>query len=238
MNLHAALRESCDVYFYHARPEARHRAIARDARLSASALATGIDLQGEKTGLVPDDAWSLATRKHPWYPGETISVSIGQGPLLMTPLQMAVLIGGDRQRRRTASRRTWFATARCPAPQRLAAIDPDALAHRARRPVGGGQRAGAPARWPSCPGVEIAGKTGTVQVIAQRTWTDNATLPFEHRDHAWFASFAPAGAGETPEVVIVVFVEHGGGGSRAAAPVAKAIYETYFREHLDHPRPL
>ena len=71
-------------------------------------------------------------------------------------------------------------------------------------------------------GLDIAGKTGTVQVVAQETWIDSATLPWEQRDHAWFASYAPAG---DPRLVVVVFVEHGGKGSRAAAPVAKALHE-------------
>jgi penicillin-binding protein 2 len=71
----------------------------------------------------------------------------------------------------------------------------------------------------------MAGKTGTVQVVAQSTWIDNSKLPFELRDHAWFASFAPA---EDAELVVVVFVEHGGGGSRTAAPIARALYEQYF----------
>jgi penicillin-binding protein 2 len=71
----------------------------------------------------------------------------------------------------------------------------------------------------------MAGKTGTVQVIAQSAGTDSSKLPFEHRDHAWFASFAPT---EDPELVVVVFVEHGGGGSRTAAPIARALYERYF----------
>jgi penicillin-binding protein 2 len=88
------------------------------------------------------------------------------------------------------------------------------------------------------PGIEVAGKTATVQVVSQKTWTDNANLPYEQRDHAWFASFAPAGPGEKPRIAIVVFVEHGGGGSKAAAPVAKAMYETYFRDQLDRQRPL
>jgi penicillin-binding protein 2 len=83
------------------------------------------------------------------------------------------------------------------------------------------------------PGVEMAGKTGTVQVVAQATRMDNKDLPFELRDHAWFASFAPM---DDPELVVVVFVEHGGGGSRAAAPIARALYEKYFGVGAHGPR--
>jgi len=75
------------------------------------------------------------------------------------------------------------------------------------------------------PGVDVAGKTSTVQVIGQKSWLDSMTLPFEQRDHAWFASFAPA---FDPKLVVIVFVEHGGKGSHVAAPVARALYETFF----------
>ena len=75
------------------------------------------------------------------------------------------------------------------------------------------------------PMVAIAGKTGTAQVIAQATWTRSEDLPFEHADHAWFTSYAPA---EAPELVVVVFVEHGGRGSEAAAPLARQMHETYL----------
>jgi len=83
-------------------------------------------------------------------------------------------------------------------------------------------------------GLDVAGKTGTVQVIAQKTWTDSHTLPFEQRDHAWFASFAPA---DQPRLVVVVFIEHGGKGSAAAAPLAKKLYEIHFRADLDDHQP-
>ena len=74
-------------------------------------------------------------------------------------------------------------------------------------------------------GLEIAGKTGTSQVVAHTAHEDSSKRPWEGRNHAWFASYAPAAA---PEIVIVVFVEHGGQGSRAAAPIARALYETKF----------
>jgi penicillin-binding protein 2 len=81
-------------------------------------------------------------------------------------------------------------------------------------------------------GLEVAGKTGTVQVVAQETWIESRELRQEHRDHAWFASFAPY---QAPRLVVVVFIEHGGHGSQAAAPLAKILYETYFRALLgDH----
>jgi penicillin-binding protein 2 len=82
-------------------------------------------------------------------------------------------------------------------------------------------------------GLPIGGKTGTVQVIAQSTWKQKATV-FEHRDHGWFIAFAPV---DDPQLVVSVFVEHGGSGSQAAAPIAKGIYEEFLakRPHLRHP---
>jgi len=95
------------------------------------------------------------------------------------------------------------------------------------RVVAGGT--GAAAR---VPGLEMAGKTGTVQVVSHDAWQDSSTLPWELRNHAWFASYAPA---SHPELVVVVFIEHGGQGSRAAAPVARALHALYFRVDLGTP---
>ena len=77
------------------------------------------------------------------------------------------------------------------------------------------------------PHIEVAGKTGTVQVVEQKTWTRNEDLPEDQRDHAWFVSFAPM---EDPELVVVALIEHGGHGSDMAAPLVKKVYESYFGE--------
>ena len=78
----------------------------------------------------------------------------------------------------------------------------------------------------------MAGKTGTVQVIAQATRTDAKALPFKYRDHAWFTSFAPL---ENPRLVVVIFAEHGGSGSRAAAPIAQALHAKFFTPDFERP---
>jgi len=80
------------------------------------------------------------------------------------------------------------------------------------------------------PGLSIAGKTGTAQVIAQHTWTRAEDIAYAQRDHAWFVSFAPV---ENPQLVVIVFIEHGGHGSSAAAPVAKGIYEELLKKRPD-----
>ncbi len=222
VNLHQAIKYSCDTYFYRLGQRLGVDRIAKTSRLFGLGSPSGIDIAGEKSGLVPDSDWSLKARGHPWYAGETISVSIGQGPVLTTPLQMATLLatvanGGNRV--------TPHLVLGAEAPARPLGLHREALA-AVRRGLwavvndGDGTARGA---W--LPHVEIAGKTGTVQVVSQATWTDSNTLPFEQRDHAWFASFAPF---DNPTLVIVVFFEHGGRGSQAAAPIAKALYERYF----------
>jgi penicillin-binding protein 2 len=228
VNAHLALKLSCDVYFYTLGQRLGIEKIAHYARLFGLGSPTGIDIEGEKRGLVPDPQWSAEVRKHPWYPGETISVSIGQGPVLMTPLQMAemtalVANGGYRVIPHLIK------DAKLPPPKHVP-IDPQAL--RAVREglwavvnEPGGTAYGS-AR---LEGVEIAGKTGTVQVIAYAQRTDARRMPFKYRDHAWFTSFAPA---DDPQLVITVFAEHGGGGSRVAAPIAQAVYAKYFG--IDH----
>jgi penicillin-binding protein 2 len=224
VDAHLALKLSCDVYFYTLGQRMGIEKIARYARLFGLGSATGIDLSGEKRGLVPDPAWSLAARGHQWWPGETISVSIGQGPVLLTPLQMAemtalVANGGYRVIPHLIK------DARLPPPARVP-LDEQAL-----RAVRDGMWAvvnepgGTAYGSARLEGVEIAGKSGTVQVIAYAQRTDPRNMPFKYRDHAWFTSFAPA---DEPQIVVTVFAEHGGGGSRVAAPIAQAVYAKYF----------
>ena len=229
MNLEAALKNSCDVYFYELGQKLGIERIARYARLFDFGQPSGVDLDGEKRGLVPDDAWSRRQRRQPWYAGETISVAIGQGALLATPLQMAVmaaafanggylvtphLVRGDETH-----------------PPRRIELAPGIFEpiRRGMWKVVNDGGTGASAR---VAGVEIAGKTGTVQVVAHTAFEDSSLRPYNERNHAWFASFAPF---NNPTVVIVVFLEHGGQGSRAAAPVAKVLYEKLFRPDLLSP---
>ena len=222
VNLRDALRGSCDIYFYQLGQRLGIERIAHYARLFGFSLPTGIDIGGEKSGLVPDPRWSLKARGTPWYPGETISVAIGQGPLLVTPLQMAAMMaavanGGARVTPHL------MRGAAVPGPQALP-VEASAL-RIVRDDLWAVVNDGGTGREARVEGADVAGKTSTVQVVGQKSWLDSTTLPFEQRDHAWFASFAPA---YDPRLVVVVFVEHGGKGSQAAAPVARALYETYF----------
>jgi penicillin-binding protein 2 len=222
VDLKRAIAQSCDVYFYHLGARLSIDPIASWSRKLGLGEATGVDLLGEKPGLVPDKQWSLRERGTMWFPGETVSVSIGQGPLLVTPLQVAVMMaaianGGHLVRphlARAAREETRSDVGL--KPETLAFIK-DALTAVVNEGGTGGR-----ARIAS---LLVAGKTGTAQVIRQETHVDSAQLEYERRDHAWFASFAPV---EDPKLVVVVFVEHGGHGSDAAAPLAKLLYERYL----------
>lgn len=224
VNLHEAIQKSCDVYFYHLGQKLGVERIARYARLFGLGQPTGVDLEGEKRGLVPDLDWSLKSRGTPWYPGETISVAIGQGPLLVTPLQvaslMAVVANGGYHIEPHLVRKD---DAQLQERVEIGSASLE-IVRKALWAVVNDRGTGAIAR---LDGVEIAGKTGTTQVIKQKTWVDSKTLPFEQRDHAWFGSFAPA---ENAELVVVVFVEHGGKGSEQAAPLARILYEKHFSQ--------
>lgn len=224
VDLRRAIKESCDVYFYHLGQKLGIERIAEYARRFGFGTETGFDIPGERSGLVPDPAWSLRVRKAPWYPGETVSVSIGQGPILVTPLQMASMMAIVANR----GERVVPHIVRDPALERHhpTGIDSRVLdpVREALWAVVNEQGTGAAAR---VEGWDIAGKTGTVQVIRQATWTRNEELDEQFRDHAWFAAYGPV---EDPQLVVVAFVEHGGAGSRAAAPLAKRLYEVYL-EH-------
>jgi penicillin-binding protein 2 len=231
VNARNALKHSCDVYFYTLGQRMGIERIARYARLLGLGSLTGVDIEGEKKGLVPDPEWSEQARKMPWYPGETISVSIGQGPVLMTPLQMAemtaIVANGGRK-----------VIPHLIKGAELPEAEHVALDAKALRIVREGlwavvnEPGGTAYNAARVPGAEIAGKTGTVQVIAQATRTDAKALPFKYRDHAWFTSFAPE---NDPRIVITVFAEHGGAGSRVAGPIAQALHAKFFKIDLEHP---
>lgn len=227
VSLHRAIKESCDVYFYHLGQELGIERIAKYSRLLGLGSPTGIDLLGEREGLVPDPDWSERRRGTPWYPGETISVAIGQGPVLVTPLQIASLMAAVAN----SGYKVKPHVTESPAVEtEQLTVEPwvfERIGAALWSVVNDQRGTGSAAR---VEGIEVAGKTGTVQVIQQKTWTKNEDLPYEQRDHAWFASYATGG---DKQLVVVILVEHGGHGSTAAAPLAKRLYEIYFRDHLD-----
>ncbi len=235
VNFEEGIKVSCDVFFYNVGARLGIDRIAAYAKNLGFGQLSRIDLTGEKAGLVPSEEWAREKQDRKWYPSETISVAIGQGPLLMTPLQvadmMAAVANGNKVMRPHVLR---MVSVRHPdgsigrkkvVPEVLHQTHLEASALKAMRqglwevvnaPGGTGGRA-------RIEGLDICGKTGTVQVIAQSGSPEQE--PFKYRDHAWFASFAPR---DNPRLVVVVFVEHGGHGGSGAAPLAKELYEAYF----------
>ncbi|MCU0293247.1 MAG: penicillin-binding protein 2 [Thermoanaerobaculaceae bacterium] len=225
--LTSAIEQSCDSYFYRLAHDTGLERLASWATRFGLGQPTGIELAGESSGLVPSDAWSRRARGHPWYGGETISVGIGQGPILATPLQLAVAYaalvnGGFRVTPHLSA--TDF-----PAPQPLN-LDPQVLAtvrHGMELVVGGDR--GTARRWSNLP-ARFAGKTGTSQVIRKVEGVKWYELPWEQRHHALFVGYAPP---EAPTLVVAVVVEHGGDAAAVAAPVAARIIQRAFAPGFD-----
>jgi penicillin-binding protein 2 len=242
MDLKRAIVESCDVYFYQVGLRLGVDRIAKYASAMGLGKPTGYPLGQEKPGLVPTSAWKLKRFRIPWQTGETLSVAIGQGFNLATPLQIASSVSALFNGGRFFQPRV-VQSVRSPDGEVLQEIPPvatrslhftpehvefirDALWGVVNGPGGTGSRA-------KIQGFDVAGKTGTSQVIQRREGRGEINLP-EFQDHAWFACFAPA---PKPEITVVAFVEHGGGGGAVAAPVARKVMENYFLRKKSSPPP-
>jgi penicillin-binding protein 2 len=240
VELHRALVESCDVFFYKTGLAVGVDRLAYYARAMGLGVPTGIDLGPEAPGLVPTSRWKEQRFAEPWIEGETVSLAIGQGFNLLTPIQLAAVYaavgnGGTRYRP--------FVVRRIEDPhgQVLRETQPKVLGklpisspalERVRRALRGVVHDPHGTGWvmrrlPG--GVEAAGKTGTAQVIelAPDPPPDEEDIPEAHRDHAWFVTYVPA---EKPRIVVTVLVEHGGHGGSAAAPIARKVV-VEFLEH-------
>ncbi len=232
VDLTTALQVSCDTYFYTMGRRLGIDAIAESAGLFGFGRQTGIDLAHEKSGIVPSPAWSLAARKHPWYLGETISVAIGQGPVLVTALQIARAMSGIANADGALPTPHLFHIGENVRTGERFVYRPDSKESLAYPPgahetiVEGLWRVvnmpGGTAYASRVPGLDLCGKTGSVQVVGQKEAKKGHLLPEELRDHGWFASFAPR---DDPKIVAVVFVEHGEHGASAAAPLAARLAE-------------
>jgi penicillin-binding protein 2 len=241
VNLHEAIKQSCDVYFYTNGVKLGIDRIAHYARSFGLGHRTGIRLANEAPGLIPSTEWKKRRFGVVWYPGETVSASIGQGYNLYTPLQLAVAYaavanGGKVLQPRLLLRleaRDGTVLEEFPpvvrseipiAPQHLAAVR-RGLEGVVEEPGGTGRRA-------RVPGVRVAGKTGTAQVVRleHTEGMKEEEIPIRYRDHGWFGAFAPADA---PEIAVAVFVEHGLHGASAAAPIAQRILARYFEKKLE-----
>jgi penicillin-binding protein 2 len=235
VDMRQALVHSCNVYYYLCGKDLGLRPIESLAGEIGFGQVTGIDLPGEKGGVLPGDAWKRRTFKEPWYPGDTINVAIGQGFLAVTPLQVAqmaaaIATGGDVHRPHVFSHATDPGTGQVTERaqsqlERHAGLTPEATrflrdAMTATVDVGTGRRA-------RVTGLQVAGKTGTAQPASGDPPEDVPAdeLPDRYRTHAWFMGFAPS---DDPRLAFAVVVEHAGEhGGTVAAPVAQAVLEAW-----------
>ena len=241
VDLTKAIAESCDVYFYKVGNQLGIDPISRYSRQFGLGSKTGIALSSERSGLVPSREWKQKNRSEPWYPGETISVAIGQGFLSVTPIQMAKVVSivatnGEMVQPRLLKgvrlRRTGnFKEEPLPSTQQ-ASISPQTF-FQIKKGLAAVVTKGT-AKQAQSNIVSIAGKTGTAQVVALKDDDDKTEVRKKHRDHAWFVAFAPV---EEPKIAVAVIVEHMGHGGSAAAPLAKTIIEAYMNfekaQHVD-----
>ena len=238
VNLHDALVQSCDVYFYTLGHRMGIDTLARYAKNFGFGTPAGIGLSREKSGLVPSTQWKLKNRKKAWLLGETISASIGQGYNLVTPLQQANMMaavanGGMLLKPYIVKRieepggttiKEFFPEIRG---QIAGSSENLEVIRKALRDVVNGVRGtGKRSRLKN---IIVSGKTGTVQVVRMKSNEElekEDEVPYKYRDHAWFVAFAPY---EKPEIAVAVLVEHGGHGGTTAAPIAKKVFKKYFQ---------
>ncbi|MDP1645938.1 MAG: penicillin-binding protein 2 [Thiobacillus sp.] len=236
VDLRRSISQSCDVYYYRLAVDMGIDRMHDTLAQFGLGEKTGIDLEGESSGLLPSREWKQRRFKQPWYPGETVIAGIGQGYQLTTPLQLATATamlanGGKRieprlvQAVRDPLAHTWqpqpggVRGQMAIAPANLAVVRQGLV--DVMRPGGTASRAAAGAPY------TIAGKTGTAQVVGikQGARYEASRLSRQFRDHALFIAYAPA---ENPTIVVAVMVENGGHGGSTAAPIARAVFDYYL----------
>jgi penicillin-binding protein 2 len=227
MDMHLAIKNSCDVYFYECARRAGIDAIAAMSRKFGLGQTYGLEIPGEKAGLMPDPEWKQRARHDIWREYDTLNVGIGQGALQVTPLQLCVMAarlanGGKAVIPHVI--RSFGGVERPRSEPADMGLNPEhvAIVHRGMDAVTNQGGTGARSRL-GIEGFEMAGKTGTAQVrrlTAALRGRNSDSIPWAFRDHGLFIAFAPV---DQPRYAISVVVEHGGGGSKAAAPVAKDV---------------
>ncbi len=233
VNLHRALVESCDVFFYQVGRRLGIERIARYSQQFGLGSPTGIDFPGEKDGLVPSPEWKQRTQKQPWYEGETISVAIGQGPVLVTPLQLAYAVGGIASGGVFARPRLLLEPEEPPQVKHVPLRDDTvATLTDALWGVVNENGTGTSARLEN---IDVGGKTGTAQLVGYDTLKRLGRAAGGRLvDNAWFVGLAPR---RNPEIVVAVLLEHGEHGA-SAAPIAREVIRAYYEKKQRGPRPL
>lgn len=224
VRLMEAITNSCNIYFYNVGLKVGVDRIHKWAVKMGLGTRSGIDLPGERAGLVPSSEWKKKTYGQPWYQGETVSVAIGQGAVNVTPLQVACFMCAIAMDAPPPVPRFLLDPAARPAdPARVPLLPPDEwslVVDGMQNVVQSGT--GTRARLGDIP---IAGKTGTAQLINTQTAERLKDYQKEFKENSWFACFAPVG---DPRIAVAVIVEHGGHGGTTAAPVAAEIMRKYF----------
>ena len=234
VNVSTAIQSSCNIYFYLLGRQLGIDLISRKAKSLGLGEKTGIDLPGERSGLVPDTQWKKKRFGRPWYAGETVSVAIGQGALSATPLQIlksvsALAVGGQLVQPHFLLDDSRFSSSRQAGnltPVSYTAENRAILRDSMWRVV----NSGGTGYLAAVQGMDVCGKTGTVQVIGKEKRTELNIAEGTRDDlddHAWFVGFAPK---NSPEIAVVAFVEHGGTGGKSAAPLAAEVFREYFRK--------
>ena len=239
VNLEMAMASSCDVYFYVLGQRLGIDRIHEYARKFGFDRKSGINLFNENPGLIPSTAWKKKYYKstpsqQKWFPGETLSVAIGQGANLVTPLQQANMIativnGGTLYKpylvKKIVSYDNQFIDdnfgkseiEKVDVPKDILDTVKASLVSVVNNEKGTGKRARLDKRF----NITVGGKSGTSQVISLNYKSNDEKL----KDHGWFVGFAPV---EKPEIVVAVLAENGGGGGAVAAPIVKTVLEAYF----------
>ena len=232
INLRAAIAQSCDTYFYNLAFKLGIDSMSEFMNDFGLGIATGVDQTSERRGLMPSRQWKREKQNLPWYPGETLNTSIGQGYMLMTPLQLASMVATMASKgKRIQPRLMMSMDEAAPLPPTvLNTIDVvdehwntifSAMKDVVHHPRGTAARISKGASY------TMAGKTGTAQVVGikQDERYDAEKISKRNRDHALFIGFAPY---DDPEIAVAIVVENGEHGSSSAAPVARKIFDAYF----------
>ncbi|MEM7244876.1 MAG: penicillin-binding protein 2 [Acidobacteriota bacterium] len=236
VDMHAALVGSCNIYFYELGRDMGADPIFALSEKAGFGRRTGIDITGERAGLMPSRSWKRRTQGEGWYPGDTINLSIGQGFLSVSVLQvalnaMAIGNGGAYYRPYVLDRVLDHEgnTLHVTEPEVLGRLDISARTVSIIKTAMEDTVASGTGRRARLDGVSVAGKTGTAQSVGSAT-SEESNGDRRHAEHAWFMGYAPA---DQPELAFAVILEHSGQhGGEAAAPVAHAVLSHYFRDRL------
>jgi penicillin-binding protein 2 len=225
MNLPDAIKNSCNIYFYTLGQRMGIDTIAAAAGKMGLGQKTGVDIPGEKEGLVPSSEWKMKTLKTPWFPGETISVAIGQGQLQVTPLQLATMVavvakrGGRVEPHLLMESGDGRAELKDAAPPFKISTFESIIEGMWRSVNDQGTGQGARVE-----GLNVCGKTGSTQIVSRERADMLARAGKPVKTHSWFCGFAPR---ENPRLAIAVLIEFGGGGGAIAGPVAGQIFSLW-----------